>query len=197
MQRTYPEKMSFNFDEDSLQAPFSPAGSSSCSSMSTCSDPSPSPLPSSWDRHSRSHSGSPDPEQQVNNRFNNIYEERLQPLEPSVSETRALPSRTHQPDVGGDPKIQSLMHLAVHNQDYVELQQILRTENVDINEFNSNGQTPLQVACLSGNFNLVKLIMSQGADPTLSSRDGFTTIHCATFAGSSEIFQYILLCSKR
>jgi len=194
---------SFMFEEDCLP-PYSPA-----SSMSVGSDPS--PLPSPWGGN-RSQTSSPapspsaspnsyqrSPDQQNFPRYRNIYEERLQPLQPSQTPemNRPLPRPTHTSQV--DPKVQARLHSALNKSDYQELQNILRnsSDSLDINEYNTEGQTPLQVACLSGQLSLVQLVMSHGGDPSMTSRDGWNTLHMAAYSGQSDIFQYILLCSKR
>jgi len=176
---------SFMFETDSEMAPFSPA--SSISLMSVGSDNSPAPSPSSPD-HSQTYP-----------RYQNIYEERLQPLKRAVSEARPMPQPTHQ--VSYNPSIQARFNNALQNNDISELQDILQSSsdnnNIDINLYNQDGQTPIQQACMSGQLAIVQLMIRFGADPNLRSRDGWATLHLASFYGNSEILQYIILCSKR
>jgi len=176
---------SFMFESDDI-APFSPA--SSVSMMSVGSDPSPVPSPAS-------------PFSQENGlnypRYQNIYEERLQPLQPSKTESRPMPNPTHQTSY--NPTVQARFNNALQNCDYREVQDLLdsRGESIDINCYNSEGQTPIQAACMSGQLKLVQMMIRYGADPSLSSRDGWSTLHMAVYAGNSDIAQYIILCSKR
>jgi len=177
---------SFMFDTDTEVAPFSPA--SSVSLMSVGSDPSPIPSPSS--PHTHDHS-------QHYPRYQNIYEERLQPLASAVSETRPMPQPTHQ--VSYNPSVQARFNNAILNKDQRELQDLLHNSSdcIDINKYNSDGQTPIQQACMTGELELVQLMIRYGADPNMRSRDGWATLHLASFYGNSEILQYIILCSKR
>lgn len=189
-------------DCDDCLPPYSPA--SSVSMMSVTSDSSSSPVASPWASRSQADSPVPSPtspqdNQQTFPRYHNIYEERLQPLQPSQSSSDVrAPPRATQPRTA-DPKLQARLHKALQNYDYQDLKSLLMSSGdmLDINEYNKEGQTPLQVACLSGQLGLVQLIMSHGADPSLASRDGWNTLHMAAYSGQSEIFQYILLCSKR
>jgi len=177
---------SFMFESDTELAPFSPA--SSVSLMSVGSDPSPVPSPAS--PYTPDHS-------QNYPRYQNIYEERLQPLKTSQSEVRPMPHPTHQASY--NPILQDRFNNALNNGNLRELQDLLdtRSDSIDINMFNSEGSTPIQQACMSGQLELVQLMIRYGADPNLSSRDGWSTLHMAAFSGHSEITQYILICSKR
>eukprot|EP00092_Neocalanus_flemingeri_P018981 GFUD01020566.1.p1 GENE.GFUD01020566.1~~GFUD01020566.1.p1 ORF type:complete len:179 (+),score=56.09 GFUD01020566.1:185-721(+) len=176
---------SFMFESDTELAPFSPA--SSVSLMSVGSDASPVPSPAS--PHT--------PDTQPYPRYQNIYEERLQPLQPSKTEARPMPTPTHQARFNST--LQARFENAVQNCDYRELQDLLLTRSIDIdiNQYNSEGQTPIQQACMSGQLEIVQLMIRYGADPTMTSRDGWSTLHMAAFSGHSEIMQYIMICSKR
>merc|ERR1712233_6615 len=174
----------FSTEVNSSLAPYSPA--SSASPMSLGSD-SPISCPSS-PRHFSS--------QQP--RYSNIYEERLRPLAPSspLEEVRPMPRATH--TKSHDPRLQDTLHNAVKNGDYQQLHSLLlaSSERIDINGFNSEGQTPLQQACLSGQLALVQLMVRHGADPSRTSRDGWSTLHMAAFSGHSDITQFMLLCNR-
>jgi len=110
-----------------------------------------------------------------------------------------MPQPTHQ--VSYNPSIQARFNNALQNNDISELQDILQSSsdnnNIDINLYNQDGQTPIQQACMSGQLAIVQLMIRFGADPNLRSRDGWATLHLASFYGNSEILQYIILCSKR
>ena len=132
-------------------------------------------------------------------RYSNVYEERLRPLAPSspMEEVRPMPRATH--TKSHDPRLQDTFHNAVKNGDYQQLHSLLlaSSERIDINGFNSEGQTPLQQACLSGQLALVQLMVRHGADPSRTSRDGWSTLHMAAFSGHSDITQFMLLCNRR
>lgn len=108
-----------------------------------------------------------------------------------------MPQPTHQ--VSYNPSLQARFNNALQNQDYRELQDLLDTssDHIDINKYNQDGQTPIQQACISGQLAMVQLMIRYGADPNMRSRDGWATLHLASFYGNSEILQYIILCSKR
>ena len=131
-------------------------------------------------------------------RYSNIYEERLRPLAPSspLEEVRPMPRATH--TKSHDPRLQDTFHNAVKNGDYQQLHSLLlaSSERIDINGFNSEGQTPLQQARLSGQLALVQLMVRHGADPSRTSRDGWSTLHMAAFSGHSDITQFMLLCNR-
>ena len=94
-------------------------------------------------------------------RYSNVYEERLRPLAPSspLEDLRPMPRATH--TKSHDPRLQDTFHNALKNGDYQQLNSLLlaSSERIDINQHNSEGQTPLQQACLSGQLALVQLMV--------------------------------------
>ena len=131
-------------------------------------------------------------------RFNNIYEEKLLPLLPVRSEThRPLPRPTHVKNF--NKFTQSRFDEALRNCDYSELKDLLSCYNdqIDINLLNEEGNTPIQVAALGGSLEIVRLMIRFGADPNLSNRDGWSTLHISAYAGHSEITQYIMINTRR
>ena len=108
-----------------------------------------------------------------------------------------MPQPTHQ--VSYNPTLQARFNNALQNKDRGELQELLArsSDSIDINKYNADGQTPIQAACLTGELELVQLMIRYGADPNMRSRDGWGTLHLASFYGNSEILQYIILCSNR
>jgi len=175
----------FIYDSETELAPFSPA--SSVSLMSVGSDPSPSPSPTS-------------PGGISGPRYNNIYEERLLPLLPSVTEpnrnTKPIPHATHK---HFNKNKQAKFDNALRNCDFTELQDLLscHSEDIDVNLINEDGNTPVQAAAISGNLDIVRLLIRCGADPSLTSRDGWSTLHLAAYSGHTEITQYIMINSRR
>ena len=70
-------------------------------------------------------------------------------------------------------------------------------DQIDINLLNEEGNTPIQVAALGGSLDIVRLMIRFGADPNLSNRDGWSTLHISAYAGHSEITQYIMINTRR
>ena len=95
--------------------------------------------------------------------------------------------------------IQSRFEDALKNCDYTEVKAILdvSSESIDINLINEEGNTPLQTATLVGSLDIVRLLIRFGADPGVTSRDGWSTLHIAAYSGHSEITQYIMINSRR
>jgi ankyrin repeat protein len=61
----------------------------------------------------------------------------------------------------------------------MEINEILKEEEFDINGLNQDGETPLLVAILGNNVNAVKLLLERGADPTIRDENGNTPFHVA------------------
>ena len=110
---------------------------------------------------------------------------------------QTFPKPTHRSEY--NTSLQERFNTAVQNGIYQELDTLLRgySEMIDINQFDEQGQTPLQHFCSSGNLALVQLLVKFGADPRLCSRDGWSTLHIAAWSGHSELMMYIMRCSKR
>lgn len=82
---------------------------------------------------------------------------------------------------------------AVQHGDLSVLQHfLLRTPVVDINGYNVDGQTALHQSCLSGNLELVKLLVQFGADVRLTNRDGWSALHIAAYYGHRDIALYLI-----
>lgn len=186
------------YSEDSSPAPFSPASSvsamSTTDSVSSDSSPVPSPAsPPSPHQHDTEHNIGNYP------RYRNIYEERLQPLHAyqTLPSSQPLPKATHRSDY--NPQLQARFDAAVLRGSFQELDAFLSSysELVNINQFDVDGQTPLQHFCSLGNLKMVQLMVRFGADPRMTSKDGWSTIHIATWSGNSEVMMYIMRCSKR
>ena len=70
-------------------------------------------------------------------------------------------------------------------------------EEIDVNQINEEGNTPLQTAALGGSLEVVRLLVRAGADPGMASRDGWSTLHIAAYSGHAEITQYIMVNTRR
>lgn len=51
---------------------------------------------------------------------------------------------------------------------------LVKAGDIEIDAQNSVGQTPLHVACARGNWNVVRLLLNNGASPAIADRRGFT-----------------------
>lgn len=83
---------------------------------------------------------------------------------------------------------------AVRKGDASQLRRLLHElrASVDVNEYNCDGQTALHQSCLSGNLDLVKLLVTFGADVRLANRDGWSALHIAAWRGHRDIALYLI-----
>ena len=97
----------------------------------------------------------------------------------------------------GNPFQKDFLH-AVRDGNTDELQRILETTNgkININLFDTEGQTALHQSCLNGNFELVKLLVEFGADVKLANRDGWNALHIAVYGGHQDIVLYLISASR-
>jgi len=59
--------------------------------------------------------------------------------------------------------------------------------NIDVNELDEFGYTPLHLACDRGNVDIVKILLKKGADITIKDPDGFLALELAHVAGHTEV----------
>ncbi len=87
-----------------------------------------------------------------------------------------------------------LIQEAIDNGDSHTLQRILeeRQGKINVNTFNTEGQTALHICCSYGNLELVKLLVKFGADIRLANRDGWSPYHIAAFSGHRDIVLYLI-----
>jgi len=216
--QTCSEESSFVYSPASSTTSSSSSSLSTCSSPppaspeSTLSDP-PSPTPS-WSsdlddqqtftssaskKRSSSHFEDVRQHQPYVNKkpkFATKYDEMLQPLSPMTYlpvESLLLPPTTHRPNFNqaSQRQFRSLME---SNAKPSEIESFLseNSEMIDINEYNSEGRTALHQSCFDGNLSMAKLLVRFGANAKLTTRDGFSLLHIAAFAGHSGIMFYIL-----
>jgi len=89
---------------------------------------------------------------------------------------------------------------AVRKGDVSQLRRLLdglRASTVDVNGYNREGQTALHQSCLSGNLDLVKLLVMFGADVRLANRDGWSALHIAAWKGHRDIALYLINANTR
>ncbi len=58
-----------------------------------------------------------------------------------------------------------------------------------MNDRDSFGATPLLIAVVAGHEKMVDLLLSKGADPHLSAKDGYTLMHGAAFSGKKSLIR--------
>lgn len=88
--------------------------------------------------------------------------------------------------------------LAVRHGNKAELERLLETKHgkININLYDTEGQTALHQCCLDGNFELVKLLVKFGADVKLANRDGWNALHIAAFGGHQDIALYLISANR-
>lgn len=95
----------------------------------------------------------------------------------------------------------SALHKAVLNNDTNTLCSLIESptmttgnngENININEPDELGQTPLHFAADRGSIECVQLLLSAGADPNVCDKDGISIIQAAVISDHVEIVKVLL-----
>ena len=88
--------------------------------------------------------------------------------------------------------------LAVRHGNKAELERLLETMHgtINVNLYDTEGQTALHQSCEDGNFELVKLLVKFGADVKLANRDGWNALHIAAFMGHQDIALYLISANR-
>jgi len=136
-------------------------------------------------------------------RFSTKYDEMLQPLSPATTlPVRTKPNfvitKTHRSHVEQrlQDQFHSLLELASDVKDVEEFL-VKHSESVNVNEYNSEGRTPLQQTCYQGNLKMAQFLVRYGADWSMTTREGFSALHIAAFAGHSHMLLYIMSLGHR
>lgn len=89
---------------------------------------------------------------------------------------------------------QKSLREAVRNGDSSGLKRLLeaREGKINLNVFDTEGQTPLHQSCQLGNLELVKLLVRFGADVRLANRDGWSALHIAAYGGHTDILLFLM-----
>ena len=85
---------------------------------------------------------------------------------------------------------------AVRNGDSSELERILEHGKINIDLYDTEGQTALHQSCLDGNLELVKLLVRFGANVKLANRDGWSALHIAAYGGHSDITLHLITANR-
>lgn len=176
------------FEDQSMSPAYSPASSVMSMGSSESSSEPPSPF-----------AGYPPEIQNRYSYYENEYgNENNGVCSPSSHNLRPLPVPTHTSIY--DQNLQAKFDQLVLDNNRIGLEELLRCYShcIDINKLDrSSGQTPLQQFCVNGDLALVQLMVRYGADTQLRSRDGWSSVHYATFSGVQEVLLYVLRCCSR
>ena len=120
-----------------------------------------------------------------------IYDEMLKPLSPST----VLPVQTRIIKDRHVSKVKQLAFLKLVEQDGKGLEEFLaeNKSSIAINQYGDDGLTPLQRVCQQGgSVRTAKLLLRHGADPRLTSRDGWSPVHLASFSGNTSLIMFLV-----
>ena len=86
---------------------------------------------------------------------------------------------------------EKLVHRVVMNKKFKMLP-LLKKAGADINQMNEKGDTPLQVAILSGQTSAIKTLVEFGADINQPNRDGYAPLYFVVLAGDVEAIKTLV-----
>lgn len=87
----------------------------------------------------------------------------------------------------------TMMKFLYRNADEASLKQLVLLDKEGVDNFrDSNGNTPLMLACSEGQVELVKVLLERGADVNLRNKDGSTALSWAAQNGNIEIGKALL-----
>lgn len=94
-----------------------------------------------------------------------------------------------------DSRENTVLHAAASvKTDNVELLKILHNANQKLTHFpNLSGKTPVMLACLSGNFEAVKLLVDKGALLNVEDHGRCGVLHDAAKGGSVELMEWLIV----
>lgn len=127
-----------------------------------------------------------------------IYEAMLAPISPVTT----LPIKTiFKNPRKCDPELQAdFLDLVVLGK-RTKLEKFLEEniESININQYNTEGLTPLQMVAqdpgsVEAGSEVGELLVKYGADTRLTSRDGWSAVHMATFSGNTRLMMFLLSC---
>ena len=127
-----------------------------------------------------------------------IYEAMLPPISPVTT----LPIKTiFKNPRKCDPELQAdFLDLVVLGK-RTKLEKFLEEniESININQYNTEGLTPLQMVAqdpgsAEAGSEVGELLVKYGADTRLTSRDGWSAVHMATFSGNTRLMMFLLSC---
>jgi len=75
---------------------------------------------------------------------------------------------------------------------YKQVNQLLQNNDVDVDETDDDGTTPLIIASYQGRIEMVEALITAGADKDKSDNDGYTPIFWASYNGHLEVVQALI-----
>jgi len=82
---------------------------------------------------------------------------------------------------------------AIETGDLKEVERLINKDEVDVNQTNNNGETPLYVACHKNNLKIVKFLLENGANINKSNKDGATVLFFACYRNNLEMVKLLLI----
>jgi hypothetical protein len=133
-----------------------------------------------------------------------IYEARLGPLSPATTlpppaSTNTRLSGPRPAPAAVDRRLQAKLLQLLEDPMVEDLVAFLEehAHRVDMNQYGEDGVTPLQRLCQAGGpVGVARLLVRYGADVRLTSRDGWSPLHMASFAGNTSLILYLLSCRR-
>jgi ankyrin repeat protein len=90
---------------------------------------------------------------------------------------------------------QFIFLIAIHIQDEHSIQLMLLSKNIQLDAFDSNGQSPLHLACTQNSATISLLLIESGAEINLANLEGNTALMLATGLNHVAVVA-LLLCNK-
>ena len=95
-------------------------------------------------------------------------------------------------DSSSDVSGNTPLHQAVYNGQGEIVRALLASSKAMLDATNDNGETPLVIACMTGNLMMASLLLDAGADPDKALLDGNTPLHYAASSGNRFIGDALL-----
>ena len=126
-----------------------------------------------------------------------IYEQRLAPLSPVTS--LPVPAVVGMTRPRPNSRLQDRLRALIEDGEVAALDDFLEEngKHVDVNQYDEDGVTPLQRLCQDGGqVAVARVLLKYGADLRLTSRDGWSPLHMATFSGNLKLLIFLRNCPK-
>ena len=94
-------------------------------------------------------------------------------------------------DVNSKINFQALLPVALAQDDDYHIKYFVK-HGANVNEMDTNGDTPLHLAILSNNLHIVKYLVENGSDVNGRNAVGQTALHLSASQGEFEIFRYLV-----
>jgi ankyrin repeat protein len=89
------------------------------------------------------------------------------------------------------------IHHAVVHGDLSDVEKILDSQSATINNRNADGDTPLLLACQTGNATVTSLLLSRGADAAISNNKGESPLHWTSNLEPEKMGQLVSILAER